>query len=477
MLLMHDFLNQLNPNFELLGGMYDRPITHDAFCNRVRALSELISNSFAPGTLIGLHADNSPAWLIADLAIQNAGMFAVPIPNFFSADQVRHVIQTNPIDALLADYPIPKLAGKEVKEIKNSEETLRLYRLHPSSEKDKRLKGFGKLTFTSGSTGAPKGINLSTKAQWTVAKSLARTLESLEPNCHLSLLPLPVLLENVAGAYTSLAFGSRLIIPPLQAVGLRGSSEFSARAAIKIIEETCPETIILLPQMLRTLVADLKRNKSELSSLKFVAVGGGKVPLTLIHEARGLGLPVYEGYGLTEAVSVVSLNTPRDDRVGTVGRPLPHQPIKISESGEILIQAPENSDSCCPSWLATGDLGHFDQDGFLSVTGRLKNVIITGFGRNISPEWPESLLLQHAEILQVMVYGEGEPHLSALIVPSSNTVSNKDFGIIVDSVNSSLPDYAHIKKWQLAAEPFSSRNGDLTSNGRLRRDVIAARYL
>ncbi|HKO89403.1 MAG TPA: AMP-binding protein, partial [Burkholderiales bacterium] len=335
-----------------------------------------------------------------------------------------------------------------------------------------------KLTFTSGSTGSPKGILLTAEQQWRTALSLAASLRPMNIRRHLALLPMSVLLENVAGLYTALSLGAEVILPRLADVGLSGSSTFDARKAISAIRETESESAIVLPQMLRAMTTELRASGERMRSLKFLAVGGGKVAPSLIEEARRVGLPVYEGYGLSEACSVVSLNLPGQDRPGSVGKPLAHHAVEIANDGEIRVRdvAAWRIADDASAWTDSGDIGRFDADGFLHVTGRKKNVLITGFGRNVSPEWPEAALLAHPEVLQVMVYGEGQQRLSALIVPCDPCADGARLQAVVDRANETLPDYARIGDWHPIKQPFSVEDGTLTSNGRLKRDGIAARH-
>ena len=127
-------------------------------------------------------------------------------------------------------------------------------------------------------------------------------------------------------------------------------------------------------------------------------------------------------------------------------------------------------------WLATGDLGHLDGDGFLYLDGRKKNVLITSFGRNISPEWPESLLLGSGLFRQAMVIGDGQAQLGALLVKAKDDLSDDAIQTAITSVNQSLPDYAQIKHWYSVGEPFTPGNGLATANGRLKRDLIKHKF-
>jgi long-subunit acyl-CoA synthetase (AMP-forming) len=296
---------------------------------------------------------------------------------------------------------------------------------------------------------------------------------------------LSVLLENIAGVYTALACGAENTCVPLSEVGLHGSSHFDADACMAAIEKYQAESIILLPQMLQAIVTRSTKQDPRLKSLKFVAVGGGKTPVALIKTAKSMGIPVYEGYGLSECASVVALNTPHDERIGSVGKVLGNRIVRISKDGEIEVKndhlphyLEKNTELAATDseWLPTGDLGHLDDDGFLYLDGRKKNVLITSFGRNISPEWPESLLLGSGLFRQAMVIGDGQAQLGALLVTAKEGLSDEVIQAGVTSANQELPDYAQIKHWLLADEPFSPNNGLATANGRLKRDLIKNKF-
>jgi long-subunit acyl-CoA synthetase (AMP-forming) len=324
-------------------------------------------------------------------------------------------------------------------------------------------RGTSKITFTSGTTGTPKGVPLRTAQQWAVARAVARATAALGLRRHLCLLPLAVLLENIGGVYAPQAAGMEFCVPPLAEAGLRGSSSFDASACLAALGRWQADSVILLPQMLAALCAALERGAPAPRELKFAAVGGAKVSVALLARARELGLPVYEGYGLSECASVVALNLPGADRPGSVGRPLPHVQVRIQEN-EIVVDE-----------IRTGDLGHLDAEGFLHVDGRRKHVLITSFGRNVSPEWPEAELLAGRAIAQAAVFGEARAQLSALIVPAPGA-SHEGVEAQVRGANGRLPDYARIGAWLRADEPFTPQNGFATANGRARRDALWQAY-
>jgi len=252
-------------------------------------------------------------------------------------------------------------------------------------------------------------------------------------------------------------------VPPLANVGMSGSSSFDPHACLAAIERWQADSVIFLPQMLAALVAVLEDGAHPPRTLRFAAVGGAKVASALLLRARALGLPVYEGYGLSECASVVSLNLPGADRPGSVGRPLPHAAVRIVD-GEIHVQD-----------VPTGDLGRLDADGFLYIEGRRKHVLITSFGRNVSPEWPEAELLAGRAISQAAVFGEARARLCALVVPAPGATP-AEIDAQVRAANERLPDYARVAAWLRADAPFTPQNGFATANGRARREALWQAY-
>jgi len=408
--------------------------------------------------VVGLIADNGPDWVAADLAAQKAGVVLVPLPAFFTSAQCAHASSASGMDGVLG-APLPGFdAAGEI-------EGLPFYRREPQPAA--LPPGTSKLTFTSGTTGTPKGVPLSSAQQWAVARALAAATRHLGLHRHLCLLPLSVLLENVGGVYAPLAAGMEFCVPPLREVGLHGSSSFDARACLAAIRRWQADSVILLPQMLAALCAALEDGAASPRSLKFAAVGGAKLSAALLLRARTLGVPVYEGYGLSECASVVALNVPGADRPGAVGRPLPHAAVRIVDH-EIHVNT--NGE-----WIASGDLGRLDAEGFLHIEGRRKHMLITSFGRNVSPEWPEAELLAGPAIAQAAVFGEARARLCAVIVPAPGA-PQAAVDAQVQAANARLPDYAQIAAWLRADAPFTPQNGFATANGRARRDALWQAY-
>lgn len=450
----------------------------DALLRRAERIGVALLARKRPRAPVALLADNSPEWIAVDLATQLAHIPLVPLPSFFTPAQCLHATEASGVQALFCAQREHAQALGFTEEIP-CDGALALYetdRERPRPE----LDGIQKITFTSGTTADPKGVCLGTTQQWDVARALHAGLAGLDIRRHLSLLPLAVLLENVAGAYTALLAGATHVCPSLAETGMRGSSGFDPQLCLDAIARHRAESVILLPQMLHALVAAARPRDQRLRTLKFIAVGGARTPPALLAKAREKGFPVFEGYGLSECGSVVSLNLPAADRLGSAGMPLPNRPVRIAADGEIEVGGPGiarylGQPRAQSEWLPTGDLGHLDKDGFLYVDGRKKNVLITGFGRNVSPEWPETLLMGSGALAQAVAFGEARPYLVAAVVPASAQVDPATLHAAVEDANRMLPDYARIRRW-IAVEPFSPANGLATANGRPRRDAIWQRY-
>ena len=432
--------------------------------------------------------DNGAAFVVLDEAAAQAGLVHVPLPLFFSADQMRHALQVAGVDCLVtaptwaARWPVLPWQPVEI-----AGEVLMQARLpaRPAA----LPPGTAKITFTSGTTGAPKGVCLSGPALDAVAAGLVQALAPLGIERHLNALPFAVLLENIAGVMAPRRHGATLLARPLAELGLEGSSRFDTARFHAAVAQAQPHSLILLPQMLRAWCGHLARHGLRApGSLKIVAVGGAAVGEALIRAAQSLGIPACEGYGLSEGASVQTLNLPGAQRPGSAGRPLPHARVRVNDHGGIEIAGAlfsayldgAGQAAPVPAWWPTGDLGHVDEDGFLHVRGRRKHVLITAFGRNVSPEWVETALRGQPAIAQAVVLGDGQPALSAVLWPLSSDVSHAapDTALqaAVDAANAGLPDYARIGRWVRARAPFDAASGFATANGRPQRAAILAAH-
>lgn len=261
------------------------------------------------------------------------------------------------------------------------------------------------------------------------------------------------------------------MVPDLQEGGIGGTS-VDAEALFNVLNCFQPTTVILVPLLLKVMVETMEARAAITSpSLRFAEVGGAPVAPCPLHRGRALGLPVYQGYGLSETGSVVSLNLPGANKEASVGRPLPHVQARIADDGEIAVRGalflgylehPANR----PEEWRTGDLGHLDGDGFLYVTGRKKSAFATAFGRNVCPEW----VAERAD--------QRPAHCPGGRIRRKPPLQCGRPGPLLRwrRPQRRLPDYARIGRWVVADQPFSPRNGLANGIGALNRPDPETRY-
>ncbi len=233
--------------------------------------------------------------------------------------------------------------------------------------------------------------------------------------------------------------------------------------------------------------------------------GGAPLGERLGHFFRGAGITVLEGYGLTETSAAATVNRPRRNKIGTVGLPVPGVAIKIADDGEILVRGPNvtpgywhneaaSAETMDPEgWLLSGDLGRLDDEGFLRVTGRKKEIIVTAGGKNVSPATLEDRLRAHPLISQSIVVGDGRPYVASLITldpealefwkkqhgrPAGADVSDDpeliaEIQLAVDDANRAVSRAESIRRFRILPSDFTEDNGYLTPSLKVRRNLVA----
>jgi long-chain acyl-CoA synthetase len=240
----------------------------------------------------------------------------------------------------------------------------------------------------------------------------------------------------------------------------------------------------------------------------YAVSGGAALTERLCHFFRGVGVTVLQGYGLTETAAAATLNRPDRNKIGTVGQPLPGVGIKIAEDGEILIQgalvfpgywhneAATKETFAEEGWFRTGDLGELDDEGFLTITGRKKEIIVTAGGKNVAPAVLEDRLRSHALISQTMAVGDGRPYIGALITldpdalgpwkarhgkPADATIASlrddpdllADVQAAVDDANQAVSRAESIRRFRILDGDFTIESGQLSAKLGIRRSVLA----
>lgn len=424
--------------------------------------------------VIALALDNGVEAMLWDLAVLLEGLACVSLPPFFSAAQRAHCLEQSQAERVIAE---PTLAAEL---LAAGYEQRGEFWCRAFTGPRRLPAGTAKLTFTSGTTGTPKGVCLSADSLLRVARELHQASLANAPRHHVALLPLAILLENL-GCYAALYAGARLSLPSQDTLGIQGASGVDAPRLLGYLARRPPESLILVPQLLLLLVSAAEQQAFDPHTLRFAAVGGARVAEDLLHRAQRAGLAAYEGYGLSECASVVCLNRPGARRPGSVGQPLPHVEVRLADDGEVLIKGSTllgylGEPAYAEQWWPSGDLGEFDAQGFLFLKGRKKHQFVTSYGRNVNPEWVEAELTQRRHIAQAFVHGEAMPYNHALLWPHRPDCTDAELAAAVAEANQALPDYAQVHRWTRLPQPLSTANGLLTANGRPRREAIVALY-
>jgi long-chain acyl-CoA synthetase len=406
------------------------------------------------------------------------------------------------------------------------------------------------LIYTSGTTGIPKGVMLTHNNVLSNITYLTEQSGSLtaENDVLLSFLPLSHILERTAGYYMTIrngalmAFADSIEKVPENMLEIKPTIMVSVPRLFEKIYHRIYDNAHEMPAFKRTIFhwaievgkqyvqekyiqkrattsVDMKYSLAERlvfskirarfgGRMKLFCCGGAPLDKTINQFFWIIGIPIFEGYGLTETSPAVAFNNFEHVRFGSVGFPLKGTEIKIAADGEILVKGPQvmpgyynNPDATAEvlhdGWFATGDIGTLE-DGFLTITDRKKELIVTAGGKNIAPQPVENAFKMDKYICSVFVYGDRKPYLTALIVPTVERLFEfakehhihyyeledlvkhdqvqKHFEQRVADINRQLPQYETIKKFELLAHDFSISGGELTPTLKLRRKFIYEKY-
>ena len=555
---------------------------------RARTLaSYLISISLKKGDRVVLLSENRPEWVISDLAILAAGGVTVPLYFTSTTSQIDHILRDcgaeiiivsslNQLDKLLKskslrnirriilmDSPGTSMDSLDTSNVSHFDKMTLLSDVYKSNcasslarygeELEKRLvdlsgEDLASILYTSGTTGAPKGVMLTHENFLFNANACAKVIALSESDLLLSFLPLSHAFERTAGYYFPLLQGATIAyaesiekIPenmrelrPTIMIGvprfyektyasisgkIDGQSPLKQRlffwglevggawSRIRARGEGVPLSLSLKRFIADKLIFSKVRTGMG-GRLRFFVSGGAPLSIKIAGFFNAIGISVLEGYGLTETSPVITCNTLSNRKVGTVGRPLPGVEINIEDDGEISTKGPHvmkgyyNNEKATNeviknSWFFTGDIGEIN-DGYLSITDRKKDLIVSSGGKNIAPQSIETMLVADPFISQLMVYGDGKKFISALIVPDiprleaeaqKKEISYKNIedlcvkdaiiSFFMTRIDLDLADFApyeRVKKIVLISEAFSMEKGEVTPTLKLKRKKIISRY-
>jgi long-chain acyl-CoA synthetase len=404
------------------------------------------------------------------------------------------------------------------------------------------------IVYTSGTTGEPKGVMLTHKNILSNIESLNHAgFDFVQDDCSLSFLPLSHILERTVGYYALLYYGCSIayaesleklpenlkeIRPSIFVSVPRVFEKFYAKVmeniaaekglfkklalwALRVAAEYAETTLndkapspILSSKYLLADRLVLKKLRSRLGGrLRILGCGGAALPKKLGHFFYGVGLTILEGYGLTETSPIISFNRPGAFKFGTVGQPIPGVEIKIAEDGEILTRGPHvmkgyykkpeaTAEAIDPNgWFHTGDIGEIDADGYLKITDRKKDLIVTSAGKNIAPQFVENTVKASSYIAQIVVVGDKRKFPSALVVPNmenlrkfclTNHIEENDLyrnpRVIeevqrdIERLSEDLAPFERIKKIALLEKEFTIESGELTPSLKIKRNVVEKKY-
>ncbi|WP_327066176.1 AMP-binding protein [Kitasatospora sp. NBC_01302] len=412
-----------------------------------RALADRLA--LAPGLRVGVICGNTPEFVVADLALLALRATEIPVPLAFSREQAAGLLESADLclvdaqgAARLAEWGLGAVlpSGCRVVLATLDGGSTPWYPNEPTApngrtEEEPDEEWICKIIHTSGTTSRPKGVRIRAAGIGALIDSLHTAMPARAFSAYLSLVPFSLLIEQVTGLYLVLLDGGCVtLLPPASA--LVGTSAGAVESALPQLAAARPTAVVATPALAAALAdaaGRARRAGLPVSRTLFgteqpplICCGGAPVHPDTLHELDGHGIAVHEGYGLSENSSVVSWNTPAARRIGTVGRPLAHVRVRLAEDGELLVASsslfagytrPDPS-SCAvvDGWLHTGDLAAIDEDGYLTITGRKKNIIITAAGRNIAPEWVEAQFARLPFVRAVGVVGNDLPALHGLFV-------------------------------------------------------------
>jgi long-chain acyl-CoA synthetase len=362
------------------------------------------------------------------------------------------------------------------------------------------------LVYTSGTTGNPKGVMLSVYAMAFTAANAGRELQMNTADQFFSFLPLSHVAERFMVEFSSLYCGASVaFVESMESFSrdmqyIRPTVFFSVprlwtrfqQGVLEKLPQTKLNLLLRIP-LLGALVARKIRRGLGLDRARIMISGAAAISPGLLDWYQRLGLTLCEGYGMSEHVAYGCFNRPGEVRFGTVGRAMPGLEVRIADSGEILLRSPtlmlgyylepeKTAEALVDGWLHTGDKGELDSDGYLRITGRVKDIFKTTKGKYVAPAPIEGEIAKSPHVEQVCVMGSNLDQPLALIElsPAARLLSvellSAELEASLAHLNSQLQLHERLSHFVLVREPWTSANGCMTPTMKIRRNVLEARY-
>ena len=529
-------IDNKKPFLKWLNSKHNHQYNREEVAEKILKLSHQIRNLIKDGDRCLLLSENRPEWLIADIAIMNAGGITVPIFTTYAENDYKYILEDcSPALIIVSN-------DNQFKKINKFIENKKIISFEPiknnsilldeifSKEVKKKINNQLRrsmpacIIYTSGTSGHPKGVVLSHGG---ILSNCEGAIELLEPlikkkdPIFLTWLPLSHSYEHtvqfiqiIIGAEIFYAESLEKLIQNMkdskptimtavprfyQNLFTKININFQKQTGVKkkLINQTLnlgkktlkKEKLNLGESILNFLCQYLVRKKIQNQfggNLQAFISGGGALDQNIGEFLNAIGLPTLQGYGLTETSPVVSCNLPDLVKVDTVGPPFRTNKVKIAKDGEILVkgenimlgywnQKEETNKVIKDGWLHTGDIGEIDHNGYLKITDRKKDIIVNLGGDNIAPSKIENILCLNEFIKQSFVYGDKKNYLVALIVCDKQT-KEEQVKLIIENINKNLTLIEKIKKFVLINEEFTIENGMLTPTLKLKRKEIIKNY-
>ncbi|MEO0074968.1 MAG: long-chain fatty acid--CoA ligase [candidate division WOR-3 bacterium] len=531
----------------------------------------LFQMGLAKGDKIAIYSYNRAEWAISDLAALKLGLIVVPIYHVLSAYYIHYILQETQAKLIFIEnkqlFDNFKTIANDLIALKkiiiyddtNISTSLTYYKFKDLLKTDNANLSLSinlsehdlaTIVYTSGTTAEPKGAMLTHHNIISNALTAIKLFDINERDVIMSYLPASHMFERTCGYYTMIFSGATIgyaesistisvdikKIKPTLLIALPRVLEKAYQTAVDKImtssnltkkimrmaiknlnsytllryrNQPIPHTLKIKHLIFDRLIAR-KFHKLAGGRLRLIVSGGAPLNRKIAYIYQALKFTICEGYGLTETSPVISANTPKDNKIGTVGKPFPNVKVKIGENNEILMQGPNlmlgyfNKEQETKrvidqdGWFHTGDQGKFDAHGHLIITGRLKELIVTSYGKKIPPIPIEEKLIKTGYIEQALIFGDNRSYIIALIVPNrkllelyahqnniqydnytqllNNTKIIQFMRRLIDDACQNLSQYEKIKDFQLLAENFTIENGLLTPTLKLRRNKIFEKY-
>lgn len=537
-------------------------ITAARFATEVAAAAKgLIASGIELGDRVAILSATRYEWVVLDYAIWSAGGCTVAIYETSSADQAQWILEDSATKLLVVETAAHSSNLKEVTE--GAKDLREVLQIDAGAIEELTTRGAGvsdedlharrhqvsaaspaTLIYTSGTTGRPKGVQLTHANFYAEVQATQIALHDSMKEGNRTLMFLPMA-HVFARAVSFGSFESKVTVGHTSDVttlvdqfavfkpdfilsvprvfekvynsakqkahdGGKGSIfDKAAATAIEWSEAQEKGGAGLVLNLKHTVFDKLVYSKLRAAlggNCTRAVSGGGPLGARLGHFFRGAGVPVYEGYGLTETSAAITVNTTKDQRVGTVGKPIDGHSVKVAEDGELLLKGPvvfsgywhnekATAEAIVDGWFHTGDLGAIDQEGYVSITGRKKEIIVTAGGKNVAPAVLEDALRANAIISQCLVVGDAKPFIGALItldpealpgwlerhnlaadIPFSELSKNAEMVAEIDKAvaeaNKKVSSPEQIKKYTILENDFTVETGELTPTMKLKRNII-----